>query len=200
MLQDPLSALRDIHLPPHVEFWPPAPGWWVLAAILLALLVFALFRAWKHWKSYAPRRSAIRELAHITEDWRQTGNSSLALRKISTLLRRLAVAADPSAASLTGTAWLQHLDSQTGGNRFMKGPAQVLAEGPYQSSCKETLEPVLDAVHAWIRRWKNLPASKPSEAKGTRGRNLVSAVTSSRDFFKNMSPTPVVSEQGKDAA
>ena len=32
---DPLSALRDIHLPPEPGFWPPAPGWWILALILV---------------------------------------------------------------------------------------------------------------------------------------------------------------------
>ncbi|MEN6540794.1 MAG: DUF4381 family protein, partial [Mizugakiibacter sp.] len=35
--------LRDIHLP-VVGGWPPAPGWWLCAALLLAL--FALGARW----------------------------------------------------------------------------------------------------------------------------------------------------------
>ncbi|MDP7406676.1 MAG: DUF4381 domain-containing protein, partial [SAR324 cluster bacterium] len=30
MNQDPLAALRDVHLPPAVSWWPPAPGWWII--------------------------------------------------------------------------------------------------------------------------------------------------------------------------
>ncbi|HAU18090.1 MAG TPA: DUF4381 domain-containing protein, partial [Marinobacter adhaerens] len=36
--QDPLSQLRDIHLPETGGLWPPAPGWWVLAILLIAVL------------------------------------------------------------------------------------------------------------------------------------------------------------------
>ena len=33
MKQDPLAALRDIHMPEAVAWWPPAPGWWLLLAL-----------------------------------------------------------------------------------------------------------------------------------------------------------------------
>lgn len=48
--EDPLSQLADIHLPADVSFWPPAPGWWVLAALLmcgLCLLGLVQFRRWQ---------------------------------------------------------------------------------------------------------------------------------------------------------
>ena len=37
-MSDPsdLSNLRDIVVPPEVALWPPAPGWWIVAAGCLA--------------------------------------------------------------------------------------------------------------------------------------------------------------------
>ena len=48
MQGDPLAQLRDIHLPDTVSDWPPGPGWWVLALVLLlfgaALVIWAVRR------------------------------------------------------------------------------------------------------------------------------------------------------------
>lgn len=41
---DPLSQLRDIHTPEAISYWwPLAPGWWILAVIIM-VLIFLLTR------------------------------------------------------------------------------------------------------------------------------------------------------------
>ncbi|MBQ0718988.1 MAG: DUF4381 domain-containing protein [Gammaproteobacteria bacterium] len=35
-----LEQLRDIHLPQAVHWWPPAPGWWLVGVLLLALTIW----------------------------------------------------------------------------------------------------------------------------------------------------------------
>ncbi len=40
------AQMADIILPPPVPAWPPAWGWWVLAAVLLAALI-GLIVVWK---------------------------------------------------------------------------------------------------------------------------------------------------------
>ena len=68
MNSDPASLdnLRDIVVPPSVPWWPPAPGWWVVFALLtLAIAVFA-WRRWRAWHANAYRREALRELQAAT--------------------------------------------------------------------------------------------------------------------------------------
>lgn len=35
-----LEQLRDIHLPQAMHWWPPAPGWWIVAILVLALTIW----------------------------------------------------------------------------------------------------------------------------------------------------------------
>ena len=46
---DLASLLRDIHLPQVPAWWPPRPGWWLVALVLLAAVLWWLRRmpAWK---------------------------------------------------------------------------------------------------------------------------------------------------------
>ena len=39
-----LAQLADIHLPAEVSYWPPAPGWWVLALLLLGSGFYLIHR------------------------------------------------------------------------------------------------------------------------------------------------------------
>ena len=54
--------LRDIHLPRRAGWWPPAPGWWVLGAIVLAALVYLCVKLYLYTKRQAPASARMREL------------------------------------------------------------------------------------------------------------------------------------------
>ncbi|MEM8682735.1 MAG: DUF4381 domain-containing protein [Pseudomonadota bacterium] len=34
--------IRDLHLPPEISWWPLAPGWWVILAIVAIVLVLSV--------------------------------------------------------------------------------------------------------------------------------------------------------------
>ena len=108
---DALAQLRDIHLPEPVAFWPPAPGWWIAAALVLALALGTAVLLRRRRRSL--RRAALRELETIRSVYSHDRDlSELALR-LSTLLRRVAISrfARRDVAGLQGDEWAHFLAS-----------------------------------------------------------------------------------------
>ena len=90
-VENPLINLKDIHLPPDVSIWPPAPGWWILAVVLLLILVF--FGTWIR-RSFArkkPKTEAIRLLNNLQDRQNNTDDTQVIFRDLSQLLRRSAL-------------------------------------------------------------------------------------------------------------
>ena len=101
-----LEALRDIHLPEAIAWWPPAPGWWGVAALLLALglLVGWLLRR----RRVRTSRLALRELARIEAEFSAGADRTRLAGELSALLRRVALARleRTRVAALHGEAWV----------------------------------------------------------------------------------------------
>lgn len=126
--------LRDIHLPASPEFWPPAPGWWIAALLVLMILIWSslrLIRYWRHKRSQREIFSILDDLSQIEADQ----HTPEFLASVSTLLRRVALLKFPrkSVAALTGRNWLLFLDAHGGAGQFVNGVGSVLEAGPYVS-------------------------------------------------------------------
>jgi hypothetical protein len=149
-----LSQLRDIHMPGAVSWWPPAPGWWALLALLLIIagvgVVFRRRRQRNRW-----RGSALTELARL-----RAAAPERQLREVSVLLRRVAISRFPrhDVAALTGEAWLAFLDRTLGdGSAFQSGVGRVLLSAPYAGTAQDDVDTA--ALLALCERWiKRLPA------------------------------------------
>ena len=148
----PALQLRDIHLPAEPGFWPPAPGWWILAVLLLVLLAWV---AWVAIRRYRLHRQRQHILAMLGELEQGTGDAVTPekIAQISILLRRLALMRYPRqrVAALTGKDWLSFLDESGGQGRFSSGPGQVLASGPYQPALPDNLD--THALGTLVRHW-----------------------------------------------
>ncbi len=136
-----ISQLRDIHGLDPLSWWPPAPGWWLLAFSLLLLI----WLAWRYraslrlrippipvlrigsWRWDAARQlRALRQRA-TTQDPKQTA------AELSELLRRIAMArlGRDACAGLTGEAWLAWLTERDPKQFDWRSRGRPLLIAPY---------------------------------------------------------------------
>jgi hypothetical protein len=151
---DPLAGLRGYHLPEPVSWWPPAPGWWLLA--LLGLLAAGLAARWlaRRHRRGAPARAALRELGALQTAYGRDGDAAAYARGLSRLLRRYALARFPrgQVAGLAGEDWLAFLDAHGGGGRFRRGAGRLLAEAPYRAVTALPADELARLARDWIDR------------------------------------------------
>jgi hypothetical protein len=131
-----LSALplRDIHLPGAISWWPPAPGWWVLAVLaMLTAVVVGLY----YWRQ-RHRRAALRALRQVRVALGRGAEPVVCLQQASTVLRRFAMtrardsqAVDVPVAGLIGDRWLAYLDGCWQRDSFRRGAGRALLAAPY---------------------------------------------------------------------
>ena len=64
---DPLAQLSDIHLPADIHSYPIAPGWWLLAAVCLALLIYGALKLRRSILENKAKKTALKQLSSTTE-------------------------------------------------------------------------------------------------------------------------------------
>jgi hypothetical protein len=153
---DPLAGLRDWHVPDPVDWWPPAPGWWLLAGLVLGALALAIGAWLARRRRTAAARAALAQLAGLRAELSSGGDRRRFAASVSALLRRLALARYPRerVASLNGAQWLGFLDATGGGGGFCAGAGRVLAEAPYRApgdSSGLDAAGLADLAARWIR-------------------------------------------------
>ncbi|MCK0107176.1 DUF4381 domain-containing protein [Marinobacter sp. S0848L] len=130
--EDPLAQLKDIHLPETGGWWPPAPGWWVLAALCLIALI-ALVWAWqRHRARTAWKRQAKAELATLSQ---QMCNDPAWYGDLNRLLKRVARQTHQNRypESMTGDEWAAFLLETLPKDRIASRPtAEALVAAAWQ--------------------------------------------------------------------
>lgn len=148
-----LDRLHDLALPPVVPWWPPAPGWYVVLAVLVLISGLGLVRLVSRYRANAYRREAARELASLDSP-----------AAIAELLRRTALAIAPRSviAEKTGTAWLDWLAAQSSEAMPDSVRAQ-LTTGVYNPpAASHELSVLRDYAARWITRHRRIQPKTPN--------------------------------------
>lgn len=162
-----LDALREIHLPEPISFWPLAPGWWLLAALILSagIALAAVLRRRRN----SPTRAALRELDGLEASYRQSCDPVLLAVDLSKLLRRLCLVRFPreDVASSSGAmrADFLALDGHEAGI-----PAEVIAaieKASFRDVVPESEPAETDRWIAATRRFINAIAKRKAPPTNT---------------------------------
>lgn len=159
MNTDPLAQLKDIHLPEPVSWWPPAPLWWLLAAIILGLCIWLFIRRRRQQRQQAYRQDALQLWRQLPAD---SGREQC--QAINILLKRTALHAyGPECATLHGELWLEFLDASLPGSdsAFSTGPGHILANGPYQPQPEYDSEALLALTRRWLKEHSPHAGERP---------------------------------------
>jgi hypothetical protein len=151
--------LRDLHLPEPVGWWPPAPGWWVLLTLLVALVAYGLILWHQHRQRNAARRYALRKLARYEAEYLEHRNPVMLGKQLSQLLRRgmLAYAERDEVAGLTGEDWLNWLDRGMPLPYFHTEGGKSLLQLPYRNPQDDCSDIDVDAMLSAVRMRLRVP-------------------------------------------
>jgi hypothetical protein len=146
--------LRDIHGLDSAPLWPVAPGWWVLLAAGVAILLLGAW--WRRARVHSDwRADAYAQLRQIRANRRRTDPREV-LAELSELLRRIAIArfGRRVAAGLSGEAWLEWLERHDPSGFDWRTDGRILIEAPYAPP-GAPFDPahvgqVIEAVRGWV--------------------------------------------------
>lgn len=161
-----LAQLRDIHLPEPAPWWPPAPGWWLLAAAVALTTIALWIVAGRRARTRLERR-ALRLLARLERNYSKTRDGAAFASQVSVLLRRVAVARFPEQqpAGLTGDAWLEFLDHTGGNGAFRNGIGKDLLTAPYRPGGELDAAKLASLARRWLQK---AAGSAPQRSKAER--------------------------------
>lgn len=157
MATDPLAELRDIHLPNAVGMWPPAPGWWILAALAIVAITYLIYRLYQRRLQAKFWVTASQELQKQIANAELTGQ--IALHACNDILKRAAIHGYPnqSIAELSGNSWLEWLVKH---NFNFAQRDQLLTQWYQNDTDPQLVNAFQQASLVWLkqqaRRWRRV--------------------------------------------
>jgi len=154
-----LAQLRDIHLPDPISWWPLAPGWWVLAALLIVCSIFVFIAGLRRRRSL--KYKALRELDQLRSGTAAHVSIVELASELCVLVRRVVLntANGRRHVNTHGDAWSGYLAASPNG--MPDEIARFIATAPYAlhgvagqpgDGTAPDSDALFGAVENWIRK------------------------------------------------
>lgn len=145
-----LLALRGMKLPDPVGWWPLAPGWWILAVLLVVIIWGAVHVLRTYRESVGYRAGKV--LQRLKQDYQQgVLDKQALLSELNQLLKRTALVrfSANEVARLSGDEWVAFLLKHSKAEYAQD--LQVLAYGLYQKKTEYDPASLITACEQWIK-------------------------------------------------
>ena len=147
-----LAKLKEIALPESVSYFPQTPAWYVLFGVIVVLILFFLWKQYKHYQNNKYRRVALTELSKI--------KSEKTFVEIPELVKRVALVFSDrnEIASLSGDTWLEFLNKSYKGNGFSSEAGSLFVDLGYSSQNRinqyqqSEMETLINLISKWIKK------------------------------------------------
>ncbi|CAM3879868.1 MULTISPECIES: DUF4381 domain-containing protein [Pseudoalteromonas] len=124
MQTSPLDGLHDVIVPTQVSWWPLAPIWWVIIAILLLTISFTGYKLYQTYQFKKAKRHAVLLSNQYDDDAQQ----------LHILIKRLVLHYYGQSAASQGTKqWCKTINKLTG-QQFTEGELMSL----YQANSEQS--------------------------------------------------------------
>lgn len=144
------ELLEPLREPGAISWWPLAPGWWILLALLCIAVAICAYLLRRRYQRRAPLREASQRLISLRDD--EGLSSADKAARLGQLQRQLAIAVSgrSNSAPLTGAAWADYLNALGHSNqRLFTAEMADLAYRPVveEHDCLAAME----ATNVWLR-------------------------------------------------
>jgi len=157
---DPQSLpLKPIHTGGDISWWPLAPGWWILAMLLIGLMVFSWFAIRQQKRKNKPKKIALQRLKQINVNYRQHQDDAQFVDEHGHLIKQFLLAYYPrtTVAKLHGAQLRDFLAAHICNDEHLKnqllgGLGELLTEGRFKQQVTAPPE-LTHVVASWIRQF-----------------------------------------------
>jgi hypothetical protein len=150
--QDPLAALQPLRAPLPVDWWPPAPGWWILLGLLSVAVILLGWILLRRHRASAYRRAALSQLESLRAEYRQSQDANTYLAAANALLKSASLITYPrrDVAASSGSRWLEFLNQ--GLDAADQFPEEFVNGAYHKKDTTIDVEQLHSTAANWIRR------------------------------------------------